>query len=221
MTRRQWATRGLVVVGVLLVVAVAAAWSVARLGRWLVVEDRLDRAGAIVVLTGGFPFRAIEAASLYAQGWAPEVWVVRTEAPDKEVALARLGLVAISEDVGNRSVLGRLGVPEEAMRMLEGRARNTAEEIQLVAAQVAGRTHDPVILVTSKPHTRRVRSTWARLIGSRPRAVVRAARDDPFDAEHWWRGSEDALAVSREVLGLLNTLAGFPVQPAGRSSVGR
>ncbi len=221
MIRRQWATLGLVVIGALLVLAATVGWGVARLGRWLVVEDRLDRAGAIVVLAGGFPFRAIEAASLYAQGWAPEVWVVRPAAPDKEVALARLGLVALSEDVGNRAILGRLGVPEEAIRMLEGRTRNTAEEIQLVAAQVADCGRDPVILVTSKPHTRRVRSTWARLVGSRPRVVVRAARDDPFDAEHWWQNTDDALAVSREVLGLLNALAGYPIQPAARSSGAR
>jgi uncharacterized SAM-binding protein YcdF (DUF218 family) len=220
MPRRRWAVRALVVAGIALLVALAGTWCVSRLGRWLVVEDRLDRAGAIVVLAGGFPFRAMEAAALYAQGWAPEIWVVHAAAPDKEIALTRLGLTPISEDLGTRSVLGRLGVPARAVRLLDGRARNTAEEVRLIAARASAGTQDRVILVTSKPHTRRVRSTWARLVGSRPRAMIRAARDEPFDAERWWRSSEDALAVAREVLGLLNALAGFPVRPAARTAGG-
>ncbi len=37
-------------------------------GRWLVVEDPIDKARAIVVLNGGMPVRALEAAKLYRQG---------------------------------------------------------------------------------------------------------------------------------------------------------
>jgi hypothetical protein len=43
---------------------------------------------------------------------------------------------------------------------------------------------------------------------------VRYASADPYDAQRWWRHTRDALAVSREVFGLLNVWAGFPVQPA-------
>jgi hypothetical protein len=41
--------------------------------------------------------------------------------------------------------------------------------------------------------------------------LVRASTEDPFDAEHWWRTSNDALAVAREYLGLLNAWAGLPL----------
>ena len=44
-------------------------WGVSNLGRWLVVGDPLERASAAVVLSGGAPFRAIEAATLYRDGW--------------------------------------------------------------------------------------------------------------------------------------------------------
>lgn len=214
---RRGLVRGLVVTGgVLVVAAVAVAWGLAHLGHWLVVEDRLERAEAIVVLGGGFPFRAVEGASLYAAGWAPEVWLLRSAAPAREAALARLGLAAISEDVGSRSILERLGVPASAIRVLDGRARNTVEEMRVVAARLGERVDRPVILITSKPHTRRVRIAWGQVTGSRVRILVRAARDEPFDADHWWRTSGDALAVSREALGLLNAWAGFPVRPGGR-----
>lgn len=43
--------------------------------------------------------------------------------------------------------------------------------------------------------------------------IVRAAPDDPFDADRWWRNMQDVLAVMRESLGLLNVWAGLPVRP--------
>jgi len=45
-----------------------------RVGRWLVVEDPLDKAQAIVVLSGRIPMRAKEAARLYKAAYAPQIW---------------------------------------------------------------------------------------------------------------------------------------------------
>src|SRR5260370_8014557 len=42
-------------------------------GRWLVVEDPLVKARAIVVLSGAMPLLAIEAAKLYRKVYAPEI----------------------------------------------------------------------------------------------------------------------------------------------------
>ena len=42
---------------------------------WLVVSDPPQPSAAIVVLGGKVPFRAMEGASLYKQGWAREVWL--------------------------------------------------------------------------------------------------------------------------------------------------
>jgi hypothetical protein len=47
---------------------------------------------------------------------------------------------------------------------------------------------------------------------------VRFARRDPFDPASWWRYTDDGLAVVREVFGLLNVWAGFPIEPAVRSA---
>jgi hypothetical protein len=69
-----------------------------------------------------------------------------------------------------------------------------------------------VIIVTSKAHTRRVRSLWKRVSqGHRGRLLIRGASEDPFDAEHWWRTTNDALNVVREYMGLLNASAGLPL----------
>ena len=71
----------------------------------------------------------------------------------------------------------------------------------------------PVILVTSKYHTRRVRLTWNYVTNGRSRAIVRAAAQDPFDPARWWRERRFVLAVVREYLGLVNYYAGFTVMP--------
>lgn len=191
-------------------------WGLRGLGNWLVVEDPLDHARAIVVLSGHVPFRAMEAASIYQLGWAREVWLTTTARSAEDVALDRLGLEVQRGEVSNRAVLERLGIPDQAIRVLPGGVRNTEEEVKLVARELARVGADRVILVTSKPHTRRVRAIWRALVGYSPPAIVRFATDDPYDPSRWWRQTSDALAVSREIFGLLNVWAGFPLQPDRR-----
>ena len=185
---------------------------VRALGPWLVVEDPIGRTAAVVVLGGGYPFRAIEAASLYRSGWAPEVWLARSGDPDRDAAMARLGFQSVGEQALSITVLMGLGVPAAAVRVLPGLVQTTAQELRVVAAELGHRSGDSVILVTSKPHSRRVRATWRALVGRTPRAIVRYAADEPFEAARWWKNSRDALAVSREVFGLINVWAGFPVR---------
>ena len=91
--------------------------------------------------------------------------------------------------------------------------QNTVDEVRLVAAELGRVGGDQVIIVTSKAHSRRVRVTWSAVVGSSPRAIIRYAEEEPYHSGSWWRNTRDALDVSREVLGLMNVWAGFPVQP--------
>jgi hypothetical protein len=85
--------------------------------------------------------------------------------------------------------------------------------VRLIAGELGRAGGDRVIIVTSKTHSRRVRTTWAAIVGASPRAIIRYAREEPYDARGWWRNTRDALDVSREVFGLMNVWAGFPVRP--------
>lgn len=189
-------------------------WGVSDLGRWLIVADTLERASAAVVMSGGVPFRAIEAAAIYRNGWVREVWITRTLNPAVEAVLNRLRLdLDFRDEWSNRLILERLGVSPGDIRVLAPGARNTAEELKVVARELARTEGDRVILVTSKAHSRRVRATWNTVVGKSPRAVVRYAESDPFEGTRWWERTSDALAVSREVFGLMNVWAGFPIRP--------
>jgi uncharacterized SAM-binding protein YcdF (DUF218 family) len=207
-----WPRTALVATIVIALVSSAVVWGVSGVGVWLVVEDQLAPARAVVALGGEVPFRAMEAASIYRQGWTSEVWLTRPPQDAGDIALGQLGIQLPNEAVYNRAVLDRLGVPAAAIRVLSRPAQNTAQEVQVIAEELQRVGAGRVILVTSKPHSRRVRATWRALIGEH--AIVRYATSDPYDADHWWRHTADALAVSREVFGLLNVWAGFPVQPA-------
>jgi uncharacterized SAM-binding protein YcdF (DUF218 family) len=181
-------------------------------GRWLVVEDPLVKARAIVVLSGAMPLRAIEAAKLYRQGYAPEIWLTHSSEPGE--TLEEMGIPFAGEDHYDTLVLMHEGVPEEAIHVLAPPIVNTADEIKVVASSLVREKGEAVIIVTTKPHTRRVRLLWRRLARSQGRAIVRAASRDPFDPRHWWRTTSDALDVVREVLGLMNAWAGLPLHPA-------
>ncbi len=181
-------------------------------GRWLVVEDPLVEARAIVVLSGAMPLRAMEAAKLYRAGYAPEIWLTHSTEPGE--TLQAMGIPFAGEDQYNARVLIHNGVPPEAIHVLDLSIVNTADEIKVVAAALGRESNRTVILVTSKAHTRRVRLLWSRLVPGQSRAIVRAASGDSFDPRHWWRNTSDALDVVREVLGVMNAWAGLPLHPA-------
>ena len=181
-------------------------------GRWLVREDSLEKATAIVVLSGRMPVRAMEAARIYREGYAQEVWLTRSNEP--ESTLHAMGINFVGEDFYNLRVLVHEGVPVDAIRVLPAPIVNTADEVDVVAKELAREHGAAVIFVTTKVHTRRVRALWNRLANANGRAIVRAAQDDPFDPAHWWRTTGDALDVVREVLGLANAWTGLRLHPA-------
>jgi uncharacterized SAM-binding protein YcdF (DUF218 family) len=181
-------------------------------GTALVVESPLQRADVAVVFGGKTPFRAIEAAKIYQDGWTQQVWLTQGIYSGADAALAKMGIEVTPEHAYNRQVLERLGVPAAAIRLIPGHNNNTADEVRTIASAAAQARLERIILITSSYHTRRVRTLWHIVSGDTPAAIVRFTPDEAFDATHWWRDTADAWAVSREWFGLLNAWARFPVR---------
>ena len=80
-----------------------------HVGNWLVVEDPLDHAQAIAILSGRMPVRALEAAKLYNAGYAPEVWLTHSSEPGK--SLKEMGVESYGEEFYNAKILVHQGVP--------------------------------------------------------------------------------------------------------------
>ena len=112
----------------------------------------------------------------------------------------------------SREVLIRQGVPASAIVVLTIKAGGTLEELQAVYSAMTSKDA-PVILVTSKFHTRRTRLTWQYVTAGKSQPIVRAATGDPFDPNHWWHRRSFVLSVVHEYLGLINYYARFAVAP--------
>ncbi len=204
---RRW----LIPSGIFLLIVVAAATLFVTVGNWLVVEDPLVHADVIVVLSGRLPERALEAARIYKAGYSDMVWISPPISPVEELKTMKISY--LGEDFYNEKVLIAKGVPPDSIRILDNPDANTEAEVRQIAEDLHNSDFHSVIIVTSKAHTRRVRTIWRKLVGAEPRMIVHYAEDDTFDGAHWWRHTRDALDVMRETLGLLNAWAGFPLRP--------
>ena len=184
-------------------------------GNYLVREDPLRKSTAIAVLSGALPVRALEAAELYRNGYAKEIWL--THPGDQEGALKEFGIHYPSEDEFNVQVLRRQGVPAKAIHILDSPIINTADELTIIGTALRAKPQQSVIIVTSKSHTRRVHELWAKYHAADGKIIVHAVTGDEFDPSRWWKSTGSTLEVVHEVLGIANAWAGLPVQPAVQS----
>jgi len=208
--RRRWLFPAAIAA---LLLVLAAPWLLARLGHWLVVQDPLAPADAIFVHAGHLPFRAMEAADIYRQGFAPEVWLAPIAPTEESEAIRALGIAMPPDWYWVQQVLLARDVPQTAIHVLHTEVLNTRDEILVVAEQMRSRHLHRVILVTSKQHSRRVRALWDRAATPGLEAIVRPSADDPFDPDDWWHNTEDGQAVLHEIAGLLNVWLGGPLRP--------
>jgi hypothetical protein len=200
----------------MLIVACLCFLILRHLGDWLVIDEPLRKSSAIVVLGGGVPFRAMEAASLYRAGWGGELWLSRSTPDAGDVAMAELGFEPNQESDTNRLILEKLGVPENAIHVLPDPVDNTLTELRAVLAFAQTRPPGPIILVSSKTHTKRLRVIWNKIAAPGRIAIVRFTPRDTFDPARWWATTTDALTAFRDTFGILNAWAGFPIAPRER-----
>ena len=171
---------------VLALLLLLSALALPRLGAWLVVEDPLEKADAVVVLGGTMYERPMEAVELYKEGWAPRIYLFRQVADWGEALLAERNVPFTREVDLQIEVMVRLGAPREAIGILD-QANSTAEESDDVLALATREKFSRVIVVTSKQHTRRARLVMNRRMNpAGVRVIVRPTRFDRSDVDRWW-----------------------------------
>jgi uncharacterized SAM-binding protein YcdF (DUF218 family) len=172
----------LVAVPLLIVTAIAFP----RLGPWLVVEDPLQKADALIVLGGTMYERQLEAVELYKEGWAPRIYLFREIVDWGERELMARGISYPRPIDMQIDLLRRLGIDAAALHVLD-QAGSTAEEAAFVRDLVAREKYSRVIVITSKQHTRRARLVMnRRLDDTGAEVIVRASRFDKSNIDRWW-----------------------------------
>ena len=187
------------------------------MGRYLITEDRLQKAGAIVVLAGdGGVARTLEAVRLYQDGYAPRIILTHQLLPQGYEALVRLGITVPEERDIQWMVLKAMRVPATVVLRVSERADSTEREMIYLTRLLKEHRIGTVILVTNRSHSTRASKILARVSGGRIAIISRPTRYDTFDPEGWWRSRADAKEVLAEYEKLLNYL----VQSASASLTG-
>jgi uncharacterized SAM-binding protein YcdF (DUF218 family) len=191
------AVRWLLVFGLLIVLGwVFRATLMKQFAELWIVDERLQRADAIVVLGGGASSRPGEAARLYHQGYASQVVVMvsGTKPPGEEtvpVAADKLALVGSA-------------VPESAVVTLDQRVTSTYDEAKAVYAWAATSGVKRVIIPSDMFHTRRMHWIFQKTL--RPLnidVVVTAIPAKSYSTSNWWKSEEGFLTLNNEVVKLI------------------
>lgn len=170
-----------------LLVLLLSLYGLSRLGAFLVVEDPLRKADAIIVLGGTMYERQMEAVDLFQAGMAPRIYVFREIADWGERVLIEKHVPYLRAVDVQIDAMVKLGVPRDAISILD-QAANTATEARFVEQLVTDQHLSTIIIVTSKQHTRRARLVMSRRLKDLGTAIImRASRYDLTPVDRWWQ----------------------------------
>jgi uncharacterized SAM-binding protein YcdF (DUF218 family) len=184
-------------------VYLARASILEKAGVFLIADDAPQTSDAIVVLSGSFPDRILEAVALYRDGYAKQILLCRDP---ENYALNLLKERGVKMDPGferNRYVAESLGVQPQAISVIGESAASTFGEARQVLHDVRQRGFHSILLVTSKIHTRRAGVIYRYLAGDGVRILTRPARDDSFRPDTWWHNRAQVRRVVIEYQKLL------------------
>jgi uncharacterized SAM-binding protein YcdF (DUF218 family) len=188
-----------------LVLCVTGALLFAYAGRFLSVDDPLpDAADAIVIMAGSIPDRTLEAADLYHTGLAPRVVVTKEEMRSGDDKLHARGVRLPETYDLTITALEALGVPRTAIVLLARRNDSTESEARTIARWACRHGVRRLIVVTSRPHSRRARLILRESLGPSVALTLVPTRYDPFVAGRWWRDRRSAKFVWWEYEKLLH-----------------
>ena len=174
------------------------------MGKYLVTDEPLTAADAIVVLSCGFPERAMEAADLYRQRLAPKIFLTKMKrSASHRYVESALHIDLPDEDEMNIQILRRLGVKRETIYVAAEEINSTEDEARVLKPMFEAQGIQSILLVTSKYHTKRASKIFRLILGKEIQVTPAPSRYDTFDAEKWWRKREDARQVAYEYPKLL------------------
>jgi uncharacterized SAM-binding protein YcdF (DUF218 family) len=184
----------------IILLALAAIAFLPFAGRYLVQQDPLEKADAIVVLAGGNVERWLEGVDLYREGWAPRIVISPGIIDEGEVQLRRMGIRYQSDADRARDAMIQMKVLPAAVDILPGSLDNTADEAAAVHELSVRAGWHRLLVVTSKYHTRRSQFAFAREFKETDvRILMRASRYDGATPERWWRRRGDVRYVTSEL----------------------
>lgn len=200
----NWKRKALVILSILI-----AGWTLTAppLANFLIVQKPLEKADAIVILSGSAEFieRAQEAAIIFRNGSSPRIFLTNDGIPgpwDNELLLN-----PTSVDRTRRELM-KLAVPEGAIEILPSAVNGTHDEAIVVVRALAEKEIKSVILVTSAYHSRRALSTFERVL-RREHFTLTVGVQSPSEraGAFWWLTAKGWTTVGLESVKTIYYLA--------------
>jgi uncharacterized SAM-binding protein YcdF (DUF218 family) len=173
-----------------------------------VISDPLLKSDIIVVLMGSTYDRILQAADLYHEGYANQIILVDSYVEARELAEKRDVQIYGNALISKMAAID-LGIPEKDIATLEGYARSTQDEAEIIMDYLEKNMEIKSInLVTSKYHSARARMIFEKAVRSFDRSIIEIYttpnKYDSFDTDQWWKDRESFKKVILEYLKLIN-----------------
>jgi len=189
------------IVPLFVILTVTVAWMARApilrgVAHWWVVSDPLDRADAIVILGGRLDVRPFAAAALYKRGFAPHVLFSRP----RPGPIDALQLLPKQTDL-TRQILGKLGVPEDAMVEFGDGVSSTYEEARALVDWVRSSGATSLIIPTDIFTSRRTRWIFrGQLAPMGVHVMVQSVEPPEYKLDDWWRNEYGLIEFQNEII---------------------
>ncbi|MGG1677827.1 YdcF family protein [Neobacillus sp. NRS-1170] len=158
-------------------------------GKFLVAKDTVQKADAIIVLSGDRGERVEKAAELYHQGYG-KYFVISGGIIYNDVTAAEL----------MKEHALKLGVPESVI-ILEDRADSTYENADFTRRVIKSYPIDSAIVVSSNYHMKRVKMIFDRdFEHSGVKLYYAGVKDRYFNKTKWWSNNKSIMITVNEYL---------------------
>ena len=159
-----------------------------KLGEYLIVEHKPEKADFIVCLGGEDAVKTLGAIDAYNKGLAPYIFRAKEEDPDGlDYLKKRIKYYPSSFDLFMQSIRG-LGIHEEAVLSSEERVDSTIDEVKLIRKVVLERGFKSLIFVTSLIHSRRTWLTFKKVFEDDDIKIISLpSHYQLFDPKDWWK----------------------------------
>jgi uncharacterized SAM-binding protein YcdF (DUF218 family) len=151
-------------------------------GVWLVAETDDENVDLIVVLMGSVPDRILEAVDLYHEGRSDKIVFVKSHMEGSEILLERGYEIPTDAHLSFDAAFG-LGVPSEALEIIEGDAKSTQDEAILVKDYLEANPEiESILVVTSKYHSMRSHKIFSKMVKSLDQEVKVYSSSSRYDS---------------------------------------
>lgn len=174
-------------------------------GDFLVPQDKIERADAILVLSGSKGLvREALGVYLYKQGFARYIIrILEKDTSGFDRMISVLGLKITQEDF-YRLYFKKMGIPEDALLLGPPQATSTYDEILIARDLIEKHRFNSIILVTSGYHMRRALLTAVYILQNIDTRIYHAGvPTDGYSSGKWWVYEDDIKEVIIEVYALV------------------